>query len=323
MQSSANIRLANGIKRFTTALFRDVLLVAISVIILYPLLYMITISLRPIEEIWDPSVVWISKSLTLDNMIKTIDFMDYWSVLWRSVRLTVVSSLLTVVSCSLAGYGFARFRFKGRELLFMCVLFTIMVPAETIIIPSYTQFWQFDFFGLGYLLYPFLGEPLTANLLNTELTLYIPALFGSGIRAGLFIYLFRQYYRGLPKELEEAASIDGCNAFTTYLRIAVPSSRLTMVTVFLFSSIWYWNDYYFTNMYMNNARTVSSTLAALPSMLNAILNGLSETLQGFDQVQISTMIQSGCLLLIIPPLILFAFCQRYFVQGLELSGLVE
>lgn len=323
MNTAANIRLKNGIQRFGTALIRDVLLIAISVIILYPLLYMITISLRPVDQIWDPSVVWISKSLTLDNMVKTIEFMDYWTVLWRSFRLTVISSLLTVVSCSLAGYGFARFRFKGRELLFMCVLFTIMVPAETIIIPSYTQFWKFDFFGLGYLLYPFLGEPLTANLLNTELTLYIPALFGNGIRAGLFIYLFRQYYRGLPKELEEAASIDGCNAFTTYLRIAVPASRLTMVTVFLFSSIWYWNDYYFTNMYMNNAKTVSSSVAALPAMLNAILNGLSETLQGFDQVQISTMIQSSCLLLIIPPLILFAFCQRYFVQGLELSGLVE
>ncbi|MBQ8751796.1 MAG: carbohydrate ABC transporter permease, partial [Clostridia bacterium] len=247
MKASASLRLENGIRRFCVAFARDTLLIAIAVIILYPLLYMVTISLRPIDQIWDPSVVWISKSLTLDNLIKTVDFMDYWTILWRSVRLTVISSLLTVVSCSLAGYGFARFRFKGRELLFLCVLFTIMVPAETIIIPSYTQFWKFDFFGLGYLAWPFLGEPFTANLLNTELTLYIPALFGSGIRAGLFIYLFRQYYRGLPKELEEAASIDGCNAFTTYLRIAVPSSRLTMMTVFLFSSIWYWNDYYHTN----------------------------------------------------------------------------
>lgn len=323
MQTPNNVQLTNGVKRFGAAFFRDILLIAISVIILYPLFYMVTIAFRPIDQIWDPSVVWISKSLTWDNMQKTIEHIDYWNVLWRSVRLTAISSVLTVVSCSLAGYGFARFRFKGRELLFMCVLFTIMVPAETIIIPSYTQFWKFDFFGLGYLAFPFLKEPFTVNLLNTEMTLYIPALFGNGIRAGLFIYLFRQYFRGLPKELEEAANIDGCNAFTTYLRIAVPSSRLTMMTVFLFSSIWYWNDYYFTSMYMNNARTVSSTVAALPAMLNAILGGLHESLEGFDQVQISTMIQSSCLLMIVPPLLLFAFCQRYFVQGLELSGLVE
>lgn len=323
MSTVQRIRMENRAKRLATAFFRDILLVAISVIILYPLLYMVTIAFRPIDQIWDPSVVWISRSLTWDNMQKTIEHIDYWNVLWRSLRLTVISSVLTVISCSLAGYGFARFRFKGRELLFMCMLFTIMVPAETIIIPSYTQFWKFDFFGLGYLLYPFLGQPFTVNLLNTELTLYIPAMFGNGIRAGLFIYLFRQYFRGLPKELEEAAQIDGCNAFTTYLRIAVPSSRLTMITVFLFSFIWYWNDYYFTSMYMNNARTVSSTVAALPAMLNAVLGGLHESLVGFDHVQISTMIQSACLLLIVPPLLLFAFCQRYFVQGLELSGLVE
>ena len=323
MRNVSTIKLQNTCRRFVTALFRDVLLVSIAVIILYPLFYMVTVALRPIDQIWDPSVVWISKSLTLDNMIKTIDQMDYWTVFFRSLRMTVVSSVLTVASCAMVGYGFARFRFRGREILFVLVLFTIMVPAETIIIPSYTQFWKFDLFGLGYLAYPFTGKPFTVNLLNTELTLYVPSMFASGIRSGLFIYLFRQYYRGLPKELEEAAEIDGCGAAATFLRIAVPCSRLTMLTVFLFSSIWYWNDYYFTNMYMNNAKTVSSAVAALPAMLNAILGGLHESLQGFDQVQISTMIQSACLLLIIPPLLLYAFCQRHFVQGLEMSGLVE
>lgn len=317
------VRAVNYTKRFCSAFFRDILLIAISVIILYPLFYMVTIAFRPMVQIWDPTVVWISKSLTLNNMKMTIEQMDYWNVFSRSLRITTLSSIFTMVSCALAGYGFARFRFKGREFLFLLVLFTIIVPAETIIIPSYTQFWKFDFFGLGYIALPLLGKPFTVNLLNTELTLYIPALFGSGIRSGLFIYMYRQYFRGMPKELEEAAKIDGCNAFTTFLRIAVPGAKLTTMTVLLFSGIWYWNDYYFTNMYMNNARTVSSAVAALPAMLNAVLGGLNKTLVGIDQVQISTMIQSACLLLIVPPLLLFAFCQRYFVQGIELSGLVE
>lgn len=322
VKQAASVRLTGTARRFGTAFVRDILLIAIAVIILYPLLYMITIAFRPLDQVWDPTVVWISKSLTLDNLKETIGQMDYWNALLRSMRMTVLCSVLTVVSCSLCGYGFARFRFKGRELLFLCVIFTILVPAEVIIIPSYIQFWKFDFFGLGYAAFPFLGEPLHINLLNTEMTLYIPAAFGSGIRSGLFIYMFRQYFRGLPKELEEAASIDGCNAFTTYLRIAVPSSRLTMVTVFLFSSVWYWNDYYFTSMYMNNVKTVSSAVASLPAMLKG-LSAIGGEVMKYDEVQISTMIQSGCLLLIIPPLLVFAFCQRFFIEGIELSGLVE
>lgn len=322
MKQLTTIRMVGTGKRFASAFIRDILLIAISVIILYPLLYMITIAFRPMEQVWDPTVVWISKSLSLDNIMEVIEQMNYWTVLRRSVRITILCSLLTVISSSMCGYGFARFHFKGRELLFLCVIFTILVPAEVIIIPSYIQFWKFDFFGLGYVAFPFLQRPFTINLLDTELTLYIPAAFGSGIRSGLFIYLFRQYYRGLPKELEEAASIDGCNAFTTFLRIAVPSSRLTMITVFLFSGVWYWNDYYFTNMYMTNAGTVSSSLAALPTALAAVSEIGGGALK-YDTVQISTLMQAGCLLLVVPPLLVFALCQRYFVQGIELSGIVE
>jgi len=309
-------------KRFAVALARGVLLFCIAVIILYPLLYMLVLALRPTDQIWDPTVVWISKSLTLENILLTIDTIDYWDALMTSARITLIPSVLTVISCALAGYGFARFRFKCREFLFICVIFTILVPAQTVIFPSFISFWQFDFFGLGYLAAPFNeGIPFTVNLLDNELTLYLPAAFGSGIRSGLAIYIFRQFYRGLPKEMEEAARIDGCGALKTFIRIAIPASAVTMMTVFLFSMVWYWNDYYFTTMYMNNVNTVPTAVAALPALMRS-LSSIGGDFK-FDSVQISAMIQSGCLLLVLPPTIIFAFLQRHFIQGLELSGLVE
>jgi len=205
----------------------------------------------------------------------------------------------------------------------MCVIFTILVPAQTIIFPSFIGNWKFDFFGLGYLAAPFMGgEPFTINLLNTEWTMYIPAAFGSGIRSGLAIYIFRQFYLGLPKEMEEAARIDGCGTLMTFIRIAIPASKVTILTVFLFSMVWYWNDYYFTIMYMADLNTVPTAIAALPALIRG-LSSIGGDKMEFDSTQISAMIQSGCLLLVLPPTIVFAFLQKYFIQGLEMSGLVE
>lgn len=301
---------------------RSILLFSIAIIIIYPIFYMLSMSLRPLDEIWDPTVVWIPRRLTLENIIQTASYMKYFTVSMNSLVVTLVSSIATIVSCALAGYGFARFKFRLRELLFMMVIFTILVPPQTIIFPSYLNFWQFDFFGLGYIAVPFIGKPFTISLINTQFTLIVPAMFGSGIRSGLYIYIFRQFFRGLPKEMEDAAYIDGCGTFKTFIRIIVPNSLLTMVIVLLFSIVWYWNDYYFSIIYMNSANTVSTALAALPALFRS-LTAIGGDLVKFDAVQTSAMIQSGCLLAIAPVIVVYAVLQRYFVQGIEATGLVE
>ena len=119
---------------------------------MFPVLNMLTIAFRPLSQLADPTVVWIPKSLTLDNMKVAWDALDYTAAAWNSIFMTVASTLLQVISCSMAGYGFARFKFKGREFLFMLVLFTILVPPQTIIIPKYLDYWQFDYFGIGSLI---------------------------------------------------------------------------------------------------------------------------------------------------------------------------
>ena len=179
-----------------------------SFIILYPLLYMLSVGFRQADDMADPMVIWIPKHLTLENIQDAFRLMDYPTSLRNSVTLGVVSSLLQILSCALVGYGFARFEFKGKRLLFALVLFTIIVPPQVIYAPTYLSYKSFDFFGLGQIGRLFTGEPFTVNILNTGFSLYLPALLGVGIRSGLFIYIFRQFYRGLPHELEDAAYID-------------------------------------------------------------------------------------------------------------------
>ena len=140
------------------------------------------------------------------------------------------------------------FKFKGKNFFFALVLLQIIVPVQIILIPQFSQFRYFDIFGLFNAL---MGDSI--NLVDTNLSMYIPALMCNGIRAGLFIYLFRQFFRGLPKELEDAAYLDGCGPFKTFISVMVPNAASSFLTVFIFSIVWYWNDYYVSSMYFTKA----------------------------------------------------------------------
>ena len=218
---------------------------------------------------------------------------------------------------------------KVRTLCAALVLFTIIVPPQVIYAPTYLSYKSFDFFGLGQIGRLFTGEPFTVNILNTGFSLYLPALLGVGIRSGLFIYIFRQFYRGLPHELEDAAYIDGCGFFRTFFRVILPNASAALLTyvagvgpalltVFLFSIVWYWNDYYYIAMYFSSTKTVSMALSLLPDALAT--NQATQSLSG-DPYLIGTRLQAGALLAITPLLILYLFLQRYFTQGFERTGL--
>ena len=318
-QKNRGIKIKNTASRIGWVVFRSIFLIGISFIILYPLIYMLSIAFRSSADVADPSVVWIPKHFVLDALKDSYKAMDYPTSLWNTIRLGLVSSLLQVVSCAIVGYGFARFQFKGRGLFFALAIFTIVVPPSVVYVPTYLSYKSFDFFGIGSLIGLFTGEALTVNLLDTGWTLYIPALFGVGIRSGLFIYIFRQFYRGLPKELEDAAYIDGCGFIKTFLRVIVPNAKASFLTVFLFSMVWYWNDYYFVSMYFTKVRTVSTALATLTSLL-----GMQEGMQGIinDTYLISPRMQAGGLLTIVPLLIVYIFLQKHFTEGIERTGLV-
>lgn len=296
---------------------RMVLLLCMSFVVLYPILYMISVALRESNDLYDPTVIWIPRHWTLENFTMVIEAMDFWPTLWSALRLAVISTVLSVVACSLAGYGFARFKFRLRNLAFACVLATIIVPQQNVSIPMYMQYVNFDFLGIGWLIGLFTGETVTTSLLGSELTLYIPAILGQGLRAGLFIYIFRQFFRGMPKELEDAAYIDGCGIFKTFYKIMLPNAGSSLLICLLLSFVWYWNDYYTVSMFFDDPKTLSVSLAMLKDVLRN---------QGLDMYVnpyvIVTQMQAACLLTIFPLLVLYVIAQRQFTESIERSGLV-
>ncbi|MHB1453065.1 MAG: carbohydrate ABC transporter permease [Saccharofermentanales bacterium] len=302
--------------RMIWSLARIVIVFGLCFILVYPLLYMFSMAFRPESQILDPSVIWIPRSLTLDNIRSVFTLMDYSKTLVNTAFISIVSSLLLVISCGTVGYGFARFKFKGRDLLFGLVLFTIIVPPQTTIIPLFLGFRSFDFAFLGMIPALFGKNPIMANLLNTLWTMYLPAIFASGIRSGLCIYIFRQFYKGLPKELEDASAVDGCGPVRTFMRVMIPLSSAAFLTVFLFSFVWYWNDYYYSGMFFINGNTVSLALSSLQSKLLAVNEG------SYDPYRYIVSMQAGSLLVVLPPLLVYIVFQRYFTESIEKVGIV-
>ncbi len=302
---------------FAGKILRAVFLFCMCFVVLYPLLYMLSVSLREARDLYDPTVIWIPKHWTLSNYRSVIEIMDYGKLLWKTVMLSAVSTLLNVGICAVVGYGFARFRFRCKSLLFGLVIFTIIVPPQNVAIPLFIQYYSFDFLGLGQIGRLIAGDAFTVNLLNTPLTFYLPAAFGMGIRSGLFIYIFRQFFRGMPGELEDAAYMDGCGILRTFARIMVPNAIPAILSCVLFSLVWYWNDYYLASLFYDDAPTLSVALGGTQSALLSL--GLDTA---SDPYAIITRMQAGCILLILPLVLVFILFQRQFTESIDKTGIV-
>lgn len=288
--------------------FRFVILFGLGFVIMYPLIYMISCAFRERADMTDPTVMWIPRHLTLDVMKETLEAMDFWNTLKTTLILNIGCSLVQVISCAITGYGFARFKFKGKNLLFLVVIMMILVPPQIIALPLYSQFRHF---GIG---------SLSVNLIDNMLTMYLPAITGNGIRSGLMILIFRQFFKGLPKELEDAAYIDGCGPFRTFIQVMIPNAASSFLTVFLFSVVWYWNDYYVSSTFFTNTKTVALMLQNLDTELKLKLFD-SATVELSPREQIVWK-EAGCLLSITPLLVMYVCLQKYFTEGIERSGLV-
>ncbi len=330
-------------------IFRFLLLVGVSYVILYPFFSKITSSFMSAKDFVDVTVKLIPKYPTL-NTYKAIMFdlandTSYFKCLFNSTWLSLGMAILQTFTCCVIGYGFAKFKFKGSGILFGLVLFTMIVPHGTIQIALQSHFQRFDIFGICKLLsgevipgfaplktladkYPdTLGVGLlryegSINLINTPIPMILLSLGGIGFKNGLYIYMMRQFFKGVPDELEESAYLDGYGIFKTFLFIVIPLSVPMMITIFLFSFSWQWTDEFYTGMFFEG----SENLKFLPDIIDA----------GIDSQQYINVSDAGAaelifnsaiyntkgILIIIPLLIVYLFCQRYLVEGIERSGLV-
>jgi multiple sugar transport system permease protein len=186
------------------------------------------------------------------------------------------------------------------------------VPMQTVAIPMFMQIKFFDFFGLGRLIGLIPGlKPIILPIYNTQWALLLPALLGNGIRGGLYIYIFRQFFRGMPLELEDAANIDGCGFMTTFTKIIIPLSRPPILVVFILSIIWYWNDIFITSLFFSKSQTLAMLVDGLAARFAL----------EYDLYQVQVFQQAGSLLMISPVLLMYLFLQRYFMRSIDQTGL--
>lgn len=290
---------------------RLLILAGICFVILYPLLLKVSISFMSMSDLYDSSVMFIPKHATMHNFRLAAETVDYFHTLLRSVAFVGIQSVLSVLSSLLVGYGFARFQFYGKKLLFGCVLLTLIIPAQNIMLPLYFYFQNFNLFGL-------LGDN-GVSLLGTPWVLFLLSATGVGLKNGLYIYMFRQYFKGFPKELEESGAIDGAGSLRIFFRIIVPNATAMIVTCLLFSFVWQWTDTFYTSIFMPGNDLMSTQLLGLAVRISSQMAGEAG---GVDPYYIAIMSNVSVLLLIIPMALIYMVAQRFFVESIERSGIV-
>ncbi|MFC5528739.1 carbohydrate ABC transporter permease [Cohnella yongneupensis] len=303
------------------SLFRYVIIIGISFVILYPIILKISVAIMDKQDIYNPTIFLVPQHFTWENIKMAADIMNFFPSLGRTLLFVIITMLLQAASCALAGYGFARFSFPGSNLLFILVVLTILIPTSTLMVPMYLHFRNFDILGLIHL---FTGKD-GVNTINTLTPSLITSMTASGLKSGLYIYIFRQFFKGLPKEIEEAALIDGAGGIKTFFRIMLPNAIPPLITVMLFAFVWQYNDTFYTSIFMGESGLISNKLASLPSHASAyIINSLMSTSPGAqpDPNHVAMVVDTGILIAILPLILLYLFVQRYFVESVERSGVV-
>lgn len=301
----------NNAKSFVLGLFQCIIIVGICYVILGPIFGIVSSSFFSDADNYNPMVYLIPQEPTLERYSMAAEYLDYGKTMVASLLYSLTLMVLQVIVCSMVGYGFARFNFPFKKVLFACVVVMIVVPTNTIMLPLYMTFAKFDIFGIIKLIN---GSAL--NLLSTPVPMYIMTLFGCGLRSGLYIYIFNQFFRGLPKEIEEAAFMDGAGTWYTYFRIMLINALPSVVTVAIFSMVWQYNDTFYAKLFLISEDIVIS------KKISTIEASISNVEKILDPNILELYLDAGIVLIMIPIVIIYVLLQKQFIEGVERSGIV-
>lgn len=288
---------------FIAKFFTYLLLIVVSFAFLYPLLDMLLLSLQSPEDVLNPMIASLPSGFYFDNFTTAFKVLDFWNSLGQSVYYSLIPTICQVIAAALIGYGLARFKFKGKMIVMLLVVVTFLLPAQVTMIPTFIMY-------------------KNLHLLDSVFAFALPALLGQGLKSAIFILIFFQSFSMIPKELDEAAYIDGANSFKVFYKIAIPLSIPIIIVGFIFSFVWYWNETYLTSLYIEGAHT-------LPMMLSQFAASFSEQQANAGGAGVSTLENSlndaiymaGTLVSIIPLLLMYFVLQRWFVEGIDRAGL--
>lgn len=280
------------------------LLICIGFIYLYPILHMTSSSFMTLDDLLDSSIQWLPSRLNLENYKQAAASMDFWRALGQSILIAGIPTLCNLVSCSIIGYGLARFNFPGKKIVFGIIILTFVLPSQVTMIPTYVLYSDL-------------------KILGTVWAFIIPAILGMGINAPIFILIFWQFFRQIPKVLIEASRIDGAGHFKSFFKVALPSAKPAFITVSLFSFVWYWNESYLTKLYVHGVLTDSGWTTLVLQLDNFAANFSSyATTAASTATNLNESINmAGTMLSILPLLLLYFVLQRHFVESIDRTGI--
>lgn len=282
-------------------IFLYVVFIATSYIFLNPIIKMMVTMVMTSKDLMNPTVTWIPSKIYWGQLIEAWNMLNYPRAVSISLLVALTTSVFHVISCGLAGYALARLKFPFKKLVFGLLLLAFIIPPQVIILPTIIAY-------------------TNLGLDNSIITLIIPSVLGFGVKGALFVLIFRQFFSTQPKELEEAAKIDGATAFKFYFKVMLPLAKPAILVVFLFSFVWTWNDTYFPQMFLSDSQFLP--LASETLQLDKLITSLIET-QQISAQDAGAIKMAASFLVILPPLLIFLIFQRHFVEGVERTGLVE
>lgn len=273
-----------------------ILLISIGFLYIYPMLYMLSNSFKSQADIVNPMVNWVPTALYWGNYERAFRVLNFFPTLGMSLIVTLIPALLQTMVTALIGYGFAKFEFKFKKMWLVLVLMTFVIPVQVYMIPRYVMFFEFD-------------------LLESPLSIILPALFGQGVNSAIFVLIFYQFFRMIPNSINEAAEIDGAGPYYIFFKIGIPLAVPAFITSFLFGLVWYWNETYISSLFLGSG---------YPNLQLRLANFVSEYTQMYSSdelLRINEGVRLAATLLIILPMVIIYFAiQRWFVEGVDRTG---
>lgn len=323
---------AKKVATFCAAFFRTFILVGLCFVILTPFIEKFSYAFRAPQDISNNQVIWIPENWsvkniqiafrfltnTKDDAYQNIAFLQSISTFFNSALLSAVTTIIQVLATAIAGYAFARLKFKGSNLIFLLIILTLIVPQESLQTARKLFFVNTSFFGI--------------DLIRNGLAIYIMSAFGMGLRSAIFIYLFRQFFRGVPIELEESAEIDGAGVLRTFWSVMLPNARGAIVTVALFSFVWQYNDLYWAQIFEYAEKDVMPLLttqladgsesfnSVIATNFSELISEMGEGIASNPQFY-SLILNTSALLMMLPLIIGYLFVQKLFVESIERTGI--
>lgn len=280
-----------------------VLLIGISFVFLYPLLQMLVTSFMGLEDLVDPTTIWVPSKIVLTNYSKAAEALTLGKSLWHSFLVALLPSLACTISASCIGYGFARHEFPLKKFWFALVIVIFLLPSVLTSIPTYVTYNKL-------------------NLLGSLKAFIYPALTGFGLRESIFILIFYNFFKEVPNELVESAQMDGARTLTIFFRIAIPLCVPAFLITFLYSFVWYWNETSLGVMYLKgNYTTLPMAVANFKTLYETLFPSGSVGLESASETYNQGVQFAGTILSILPLLVIYFICQKWFIEGADRSGI--